>query len=288
VLDTIDEECMKKLEEMAHIVYKPKDLQGIEGADVLIVRSTKVGADIIDKAKTLKVIARAGVGTDNIDLEACEKRNIKVINTPDAPTNSVAELTIGLMICMLRKVVAAHNSMKNKLWRKNELLGNELNGKTLGIIGLGRIGRTVAKLAKSFGMNVIAYDPNVKNDEHANLVTLDALLANSDVITIHASLTPKTEKMINANTIQKMKEGVILLNLSRGKIIDEDALYQALTTKKISMAALDVFDVEPYNGKLIELDNVILTPHLGSNTAEAQARIGDELIERLKEVIRSA
>jgi D-3-phosphoglycerate dehydrogenase len=269
---------------MANVVYKPQDSQAIEKADVLIVRSTKVGEDTIGRAKNLKVIARAGVGTDNIDLKACEKKKIKVINTPDAPTTSVAELTLGLIICMLRKIIIAHNSMKDKLWKKNELLGNELAEKTLGVIGLGRIGTAVARLAKSFNMNVIAYDPNIKHSEHANLVTFDNLLKNSDIITIHVPLTIETEKMIDGDAIKKMKDGVFLLNLSRGKVVDEDALYQALKTKKIAMAALDVYEKEPYNGKLTDLDNVILTPHIGSNTVEAQRRIGEELVERLKEV----
>jgi len=284
VLDPLDEVCLNKLKDMANVVYKPQDSQAIEKADVLIVRSTKVGEDTIGRAKNLKVIARAGVGTDNIDLKACEKKKIKVINTPDAPTTSVAELTLGLIICMLRKIIIAHNSMKDKLWKKNELLGNELAEKTLGVIGLGRIGTAVARLAKSFNMNVIAYDPNIKNSEHANLVTFDNLLKNSDIITIHVPLTIETEKMIDGDAIKKMKDGVFLLNLSRGKVVDEDALYQALKTKKIAMAALDVYEKEPYNGKLTDLDNVILTPHIGSNTVEAQRRIGEELVERLKEV----
>jgi len=289
ISDNLEENVIEKLRELGEVEYKPEDLQkAVEYAEILIVRSaTQVNSELISKAKKLKIVARAGVGLDNIDVSECERRGIKVINTPDAPTIAVAELTIGLIIAMFRKIIEADNSTRAKIWKKKELVGNELYGKTFGIIGLGRIGKAVAKRASVFGMNILTFDLFVKNSDVAKMVSLDELLKKSDIVSLHVPATNETNKMINRENISKMKDGVYLLNLSRGPVIDEDALFDALKNGKIKCAALDVFSKEPYKGKLLELQNVIFTPHIGANTKEAQERIGEELIEKLKEMLKS-
>ena len=288
IADDLDEIARRKFEKLGDLVYKPTNLHlAVQDADVLVVRSTtKVDERVLDAAKRLKVVARAGVGLDNIDVLACERGGVKGIDAAGATTSSVAELTIGLIILMLRKVLTARDFAKQKIWKRNELIGNELRGKTLGIVGLGRIGSEVARIAKSMNIKVIAYDPYVKDSENARLVTLDELLRNSDVVSIHAMLTSQTVGMINSESIGKMKDGVYLVNTSRGALIDEEALYAALKSGKIKAAALDVLAQQPYDGKLLECDNVIITSHIGANTAEAQERISDELINKLKIILK--
>lgn len=288
IADNLENEVVEEIKKLGKVNYKPADLNSaIKDADVLIVRSaTKVTKELIDKADKLKVVARAGVGLDNVDVATCVKRNIKVINTPGASGNAVAELVIGLMIAMLRNVQKAHVQMKQKIWDKTSLLGQEINGKTLGIIGYGRIGSMVAEKAGALGMNVIAYDPHPRENEYIEFVNLDTLFRNADVITMHVVLTEETKNLVNANNIAKMKNNVYLINTSRGEVVDEDALYEACKAKKIAGVALDVYKQEPYTGKLLELDNVYFTPHLGASTKEAQLRIGKELVEKLKEEIK--
>ncbi|MEJ5230142.1 MAG: D-2-hydroxyacid dehydrogenase [Pseudothermotoga sp.] len=254
--------------------------------EVLIVRSaTKVTRDLIEKGTKLKIIGRAGVGLDNIDVKAAEEKGIKVLNTPGASAISVAELTFGLMLSAARHIARGTIDLKNGLWSKKELEGFELFGKTLGVIGLGMIGREVAKRAIAFGMTVVAYDPLVSSFEGVKMVNLDELYAVSDFITLHVPLTEKTKHMINAQTIAKMKNGVIIVNASRGGVIDEEALYNALMSKKVAAAAFDVFEVEPpfddLRKKLLQLPNVVATPHIGASTFEAQQRVGKELVERI-------
>jgi len=289
IADDMEAEVVEEIKKLGEVVYKPKDVKAeIKDADVLIVRSaTKVDEEMLGKARRLRIVARAGVGLDNIDVQACERSGIKVINTPGASTNAVAELVVGVMICMLRNVQKAHMQMKNRIWDKKNLVGTEIEGKTLGIIGFGRIGSLVAKKANALGMKVIAFDPHPKPVEYVRFVSFDELLSTADVISLHATLTPETRNMINKEAIAKMKNGAYLMNFARGGLVDEEALYEACKTKKIAGAALDVYSVEPYAGKLLELDNICFTPHLGASTKEAQRRIGAELLEKLKAELKS-
>jgi D-3-phosphoglycerate dehydrogenase len=287
IADKMEEEVVKKIKELGEVVLTPSNLLAeLADADVLIVRSaTKVNDELLENAKNLKVVARAGVGLDNVDVEACKKRKIEVINTPSASSNAVAELTIGFLFAICRKIPYADSTMKAKKWAKKELLGFELEGKTLGIIGLGRIGSLVAKKARALGMNIIYFDKG-KDDQIGKKVDLDELLKTSDFISLHLPLTNETRHIINANSFSKVKKTAAIINTGRGELIDEDALYNALKSGQIAFAALDVYSTEPYSGKLCELSNVILTPHIGGNTAEAQIRIGLELIEKLKFAIK--
>lgn len=286
VADDMEKEVVDELRKLGEIIYLPKNLnEALANADVLIVRSkTKVTNELLVHAPKLKIVARAGVGLDNVDTKACEARGIKVLNTPGASANAVAELAIGHMFSSVRFIAKAHCQMKNKIWDKKNLVGTELEGKTLGIIGYGRIGALVGKKANGLGMKIIAYNPPPRyEDGIVKYVELDELLASADIITIHVPVLPETKNMVNKNTISKMKTGVILINTSRGEIVDEDALYEGCKSKHISGAALDVYQQEPYTGKLLELDNIFFTPHLGASTKEAQMRIGSELVKLLKE-----
>ncbi|HBT40102.1 MAG: Phosphoglycerate dehydrogenase [Thermotoga sp. 50_1627] len=270
---------------------KDKLLAIMPEIEVLIVRSaTKVTSDLIERGTRLKLICRAGVGLDNIDVEAAQKRGIKVLNTPGASAISVAELTFGLMLSAARHIPRGTMDLKNGLWTKKELEGVELFNKTLGIIGLGTIGKEVAKRAIAFGMNVVAYDPYVKHFEGVRLTNLDELYGVSDFITLHVPLTKETRHLINASAIAKMKDGVIIVNASRGGVIDEAALYDALVARKVYAAALDVFELEPPNDelrkKLLQLPNVVATPHIGASTIEAQSRVAKELLQKLFEELK--
>jgi D-3-phosphoglycerate dehydrogenase len=287
IADQMEEEVVSALGALGKVVYKPVDVKKtLSDADVLIVRSaTKVTEELIADAKSLKVVARAGVGLDNVDQNACNKRGIKVINTPGASTNAVAELTIGLIIGGLRNIQKAHNQMKNGKWEKKNLIGTEIEGKTLGIIGYGRIGAAVAYKAHSLGMKIIAYNPPPRKEDGLVKYVDDfgAFLNSADVISIHAALTDTTKNIINHGSIAKMKNGTFIVNAARGEMIDEDALYEACKSGKLLGAALDVYREEPYKGKLLELENVYFTPHIGASTKEAQMKIGMELVRTLKE-----
>jgi D-3-phosphoglycerate dehydrogenase len=283
IADNMEESVVKEIEKLGEVVYKPEDVKtAIANADALVVRSaTKVTKELVADC-ALKLVIRAGVGTDNIDKEACKEKGIKVMNTPGASSNAVAELVLGLAIAGLRNVQRAHHQMKNGMWEKKKLTGNEIAGKKLGIIGYGRIGSLLGKKAISLGMEVVASDPHPREDGIAKFMSVDELLAVSDVITLHVPAVPGTINMINKENIEKMKDGAFIINTARGEIVDEDALYEGCKSGKLKGAALDVYREEPYKGKLLELDNVYLTPHLGAATKEAQARIGVEVVELLK------
>ena len=287
IADDMEPGVVAEIKKLGTVEYKPADLKhALSKADALIVRSaTKVTKELIHGAANLKVVARAGVGLDNIDAEACKEKGIKVLNTPGASTNAVAELALGLIIVSLRNVQKAHHQMKNGKWEKKTLIGNEIDGKTLGIIGYGRIGAALGKKASALGMKIIAYNPPPRHeDKIAKFVdNFDEFLAMADVISIHSALTDKTKNIINRETLSKMKNGAVLINTARGEMVDEDALYEACKSGKLSCAALDVYSTEPYKGKLLELENVYFTPHIGASTKEAQARIGEELVRLLKE-----
>jgi len=262
----------------------------IKGFDALIVRSKPlVTRDVIEAANKLKVIGRAGVGLDNIDLEAAKEKGIAVFNAPGAPTNSVAELAIGLMLAVLRKIAYADRNMREGKWVKKECLGQELHGKILGVIGMGRIGRAVARIAHhGFGMRIIYYDiircpREIEEELKAQFLDLETVLSEADVITIHVPLTPQTKHLINEERLKLMKPTAILINTSRGGVIDTNALVKALKKGWIAGAGLDVFEEEPLpsNHPLTKLDNVVLTPHIGANTIEAQERAGIEIAKKI-------
>ncbi len=253
--------------------------------EAMVVRSrTKVRTPLIDVAKNLKVIVRGGVGLDNIDADYARSKGIVVMNTPKASSASVAELAIGYMFALARNICQATASMKAGQWEKKKFEGSELGGKTLGIIGIGNIGKEVAKRAACLGMAVVAYDPYAKQVDSIKLVDLDELLTNSDYITLHLPHTNETHNMIGKPQFDKMKTGVRIVNAARGGIIDEDALYDAIVSGKVAGAAIDVFATEPCQGhKLFTLEQVIGSPHMGASTFEGQSRVGAEVADKLIE-----
>jgi D-3-phosphoglycerate dehydrogenase len=282
--------------EVVDLTEIPKDelVKHMDDLDAIIVRSaTKVRKDIIDAAKNLKVIGRAGVGLDNIDVEYAKSKGIKVINTPGATSISVAELTIGLILAVMRKIAYGDREMRNGAWPKKKCNGIEMYGKTLGIIGMGRIGKEVAKRARAFGMKVVYYDIHGVNEAMekefgVKYRDLDSLILEADIITIHVPLAPETKHLINAERIERMKNGAIIINAARGGIVDEEALYDALKSGKLYGAALDVYENEPLKeSRLFELDNIVMTPHIGAQTKEGQIRAGVEVAEKIADALRS-
>lgn len=262
----------------------PEELLNVLPAyDGMVVRSrTKVRQSLIDVCPNLKVIVRGGAGLDTIDHEYAKSRGIAVMNTPLANSASVAELAIGYMLMMARSLYQATASVKADKWDKKSFNGDEIGGKTLGLIGVGNIGREVAKRAFVMGMTVLAYDPYVKEIDGIKLVTLDELLAQADYISLHLPKTKESAGMIGAQQFAKMKNGVRIVNCARGGILDENVLYAALTKGKVAGAALDVLNEEPpTDWKLLKLDNVIGSPHIGAATKEAQARVGAEVAGKL-------
>jgi D-3-phosphoglycerate dehydrogenase len=269
-------------------------LREIAAYDGMVVRSrTKVGADVLDAATNLQIIVRGGVGLDSIDLAHAKSKGIEVRNTPKASSNSVAELALGYMLAMARKIPQATMSMTTGEWKKKQLKGSEISGKTLGLIGYGNIGGLLGKKASALGMNVIFYDVITPPDTGAAVqVSLEEVLAQSDFISLHVPKLPATTNMLNADTFAKMKDGVFLVNCARGGIVDEDALYDALASGKVAGAALDVFldeKVNPGNPKLFGLkdengfNRVIGSPHIGAGTVEGQVRVGTEVADILIE-----
>ena len=258
----------------------PKVLPAYDG---MVVRSrTKVRQPLIDVCPNLKVIVRGGVGLDTIDADYAKSKSITVMNTPMASSASVAELTVGYMFALARSTYQAAASMKSEKWEKKNFEGDEIGGKTLGLIGVGNIGKEVAKRAKALGMTVIAYDPYVKAVEGVKMVKLDELLAQSDYISLHLPKTKESANMIGKDQFAKMKKGVRVINCARGGIIDENALHDALVSGKVAGAALDVYAEEPpTDWKLVKLPNVICSPHIGAATKEAQGRVGAEVAEKL-------
>jgi len=275
------------------VEYKPglkedelRDVIG--GFDGLVIRSgSKVTAKVIEAAKNLKVIGRAGIGVDNVDIPVASKKGIIVMNTPTGNAVTTAEHAITLMLSLARKIPQATASMKAGKWEKTKFEGREITGKTLGVLGLGNIGRIVANRAQGLQMNVIGFDP-VLSSERAKeigveLVSVDELFRRADVITCHTPLTAETKNLIGAESFKKMKDGVLIVNAARGGIVDEVAIVDALKSGKVGGAALDVFVEEPCSPEhpLLKLDNVILTPHLGASTAEAQERVSLEICEQV-------
>src|SRR5579875_204457 len=261
--------------------------------DIVIVRSrTKLTKDMIDRASQCKIIARVGVGLDNIDLEAAKAKGIRVINAVEGAMNAVAELVLGLMLSLAREIPRADREIRNGKWLKKELMGSELSGKYLGIVGLGNIGKKLARHARALNMNIIGYDVVPIQDEFSREVglvkaDLDTLLSSADFISFHVPFTPQTHHLVNAERLSKMKKTAYIINTSRGEIIDEEALYGALKESRIAGAALDVFEKEPAVGqKLTTLQNVICTPHMGAQTREAQALAANVIAEKIIMILR--
>lgn len=300
ICDSIDESGIKTLENAGlKVDYLPEIsaqelLSKVKDYEIIVVRSrTKITKEVIENAIKAKVIARVGVGLDNINTTEANKHNIEVINAGEASINAVSELVIGFMFSLSRSIPFANNETKGGKWIKKDLIGTELKGKYLGIIGLGNIGRNVARLARGLRMNLIGYDvvPIDKNFiQEVSLITTDlkTLVSSSDFITCHVPYTEQTRHLINKEMLSNMKHGCFLINTSRGEVIDEEALVQALKNKQISGAALDVYEKEPpTNKELLELPNLLCTPHIAAQTKEGQKLastvISEKIIHKLLE-----
>ena len=298
VAEKISSSAVAHLQEPGWTVLTADQLDGklaehLESADALIVRSAvQADAKLLEHAKKLRVIGRAGVGVDNIDLEAATHKGIAVMNTPGANAVAVAEQTLGMMLAMARHLCRADALMHAGKWEKKSLQGTELRGKTLGIVGLGRVGMEVARRARAFGMDLVAHDPFVSvavaKEQGIRLARLEEVYAAADYITLHVGLTPQTTGMINAESIAKMKKGVRLVNCARGELVNE-ARSGARRCKHghVAAAALDVFAEEPpKNSPLLALANVMLTPHVGGSTHEAQEAVGVQIAQQVKEYLK--
>ncbi len=272
----------------------PEQIQEkIENFEVVIVRSrTKITKDMIDNAAKCQIIARVGVGLDNIDQVAAKEKNIRVINAVEGAMNAVAELVIGLMLSLAREIPRADREVRNGNWIKKELMGSELRGKYLGIVGLGNIGKRLGRLARALNMNIIGYDVVPIDEEFSSEVglmkaDLGTLLASSDYVSLHVPLLDSTKHLINAEKMSTMKNTSRIINTSRGGVIDEDALYEYLKDGKLGGAALDVFEVEPAtSNKLASLPNFISTPHMGAQTKEAQSLAANVIAEKIIQILR--
>jgi D-3-phosphoglycerate dehydrogenase len=297
IAEKISAAAAEQLKEPGWTVLTADQLDGklaehLESADALMVRSAvQVDAALLANAKKLRVIGRAGVGVDNIDLDAATRQGIAVMNTPGANAVAVAEHTLGMMLAMARHLCRADVLMHAGKWEKKSLQGSELRGKTLGIAGLGRIGMEVARRARAFGMNIVAHDPfvsaGVAKEQGIRLASLDELYEGADYITLHVGLTPQTTGMINEAALKKMKKGVRLVNCARGELVHEADLVEALKQGHVAAAALDVFAEEPLkNSPLQAMENVILTPHIGGQTYEAQEAVGVQIAQQVREYLK--
>ncbi|HET7855301.1 MAG TPA: phosphoglycerate dehydrogenase [Gaiellaceae bacterium] len=262
--------------------------------DAIVIRSaTKLDRELIERADRLKVIGRAGVGVDNVDVDAATRRGIVVANAPESTVISAAEHTIGLLLALSRNIAQAHAALKDGRWERSAHGGIELAGKTLGVLGFGRIGQQVARRALGLEMRVVAYDPFVAKERFRELgvdraESTDDVLAAADFLTLHLPLTPETTGYLDAEAFARMRDGVRVVNAARGELVDEQALLDALRSGKVGAAALDVFSAEPYSGPLLELDNVVVTPHLAASTEEAQDRAGVIVAEQVAAALEGA
>ncbi len=299
VTDEVDERGLSSLSEDAGFVVDrvddsstPEFAQALARAHAVIVRSaTTVDAAMLDAAPELKVVGRAGVGVDNIDVDAASRRAIAVFNAPSGNTVAAAELTMALILAMLRHVAEADRSLRDGEWERSRFQGAELEGRTLGLIGAGRVGGEVVTRARSFGMEVIVYDPYLTDSRARELgfrlTDLDELLKSSDVVSIHVPLTSETEALLGAEELAAMKNGAYLVNVARGGVIDESALADALSEGKLSGAALDVYETEPLpaDSPLRQAPNLVMTPHIGAATEDAQVRVAAEVAERIRNAL---
>lgn len=296
VTDPVAQEGIEVLQAQAQVDVKlgirPEELKAIiSDYDALIVRSeTRVTADIIEAGKRLQIIARAGAGLDNIDVDTATRKGIVVVNAPTGNTISAAEHTLALMLALARHIPQANDKLKSGAWQRSAFLGTELRNKTLGIIGLGNVGSEVARRAKAFEMRLIAHDPFVSPDYARNLgvelVSLEQLLTESDFITLHLPLTSTTKGLIGARELAKVKPSVRIINCARGGLIDEELLFNAIEEGKIAGAAVDVFSIEPTTDNILfKSDKIIVTPHLGASTTEAQVTIARDIAEQILSVL---
>ena len=295
ICDNLNQEVYRELETIGDCLdiskseSKEKDLADhIKDSEIVVIRSaTKLTKEVLDNAEKLKIIARCGVGVDNVDLEFAKSKNIFVTNSPSANLISVVELTVALIISASRKLSLADSHLKNGQWNRSEFLGYELYGKTLGIVGFGKAGRLVAERMKSFGMSIVFYDPYVTDwNGSEESIELDDLLRTADVVSIHVIKTKDTENLISKDMLNLLKPSSIIVNTSRGGVLDEDYLFELLESEKIFGAGLDVFLNEPpenvdrYNGL-----NLVTTPHIGASTNEAQLKAGLETVENIKKIL---
>ena len=282
--DAFQADLPKRLEAFGQV---STDAGRVGEAEIVIVRSkTKVGKDMIDAAPKLKFVIRGGVGVDTIDVPYAESKGIVVVNTPEASSVAVAELAFAMMAAMPANIVAADVSMKQGKWLKKDLERTELMGKTLGLVGIGRIARELAVRAKAFGMHVVAYDKNVEKSDAAEMMSLEQVYARADYISIHTPLTDETRGMINAASIARMKKGVRVINTCRGQVVIEADVAAALASGHFAGYATDVYDREPPEGSpLLTAPNALLTPHIGASTAENLARLGDCIVDRVKSYV---
>ena len=295
ICDNLNQQVYKELETIGDCVdisksnSRDKDLANhIKDCEIVVIRSaTKLTKEVLDKAEQLKIIARCGVGIDNVDLDFAKSKNIFVTNSPSANLISVVELTVALIISASRKLSLADSHLKKGEWNRSQFLGNELYGKTLGIVGFGKAGRLVAERMKSFGMSIVFYDPYVTDwNGSEESIELDDLLRTADVVSIHVIKTKDTENLISKDMLDLLKPSSIIVNTSRGGVLDEDYLFELLESEKIFGAGLDVYSNEPpknvdrYNGL-----NLVTTPHIGASTNEAQLKAGLETIENIKKIL---
>ncbi|HET9013978.1 MAG TPA: hydroxyacid dehydrogenase [Thermomicrobiaceae bacterium] len=293
VCDPLDEHALEILRHETQVDVRTGLTQDelidiVAAFDALVVRSaTQVTSEVLEAASALRVVARAGVGVDNIDVDAASERGVLVVNAPGASSQAVAELTVGLILSLLRRIPTADRTMKAGRWEKAHLRGREFAGKTLGVIGYGRIGHEVAGLARAFGARVLVYTVLTRPIEHGQAVSFEELLAESDIITIHVNVTDRAASLIDAAAIARMKDGVYLINTSRGGIIDEAALLEGLESGKVGGVGLDVFvDEPPGASALVKHPHVVCTPHIGAATAEAQRAVGAIAAHSLLAVLR--
>ena len=295
ICDNLNQQVYKELETIGDCVdisksnSRDKDLANhIKDCEIVVIRSaTKLTKEVLDKAEQLKIIARCGVGIDNVDLDFAKSKSIFVTNSPSANLISVVELTVALIISVSRKLSLADSHLKKGEWNRSQFLGNELYGKTLGIVGFGKAGRLVAERMKSFGMSIVFYDPYVTDwNGSEESIKLDDLLRTADVVSIHVIKTEDTENLISKDMLDLLKPSSVIINTSRGGVLDEDYLFELLESEKIFGAGLDVYSNEPpknvdrYNGL-----NLVTTPHIGASTNEAQLKAGLETIENIKKIL---
>ena len=295
ICDTLNSKVLKELQSLGECIdissseSKDHDLAlEITDAEIVVIRSsTQLTKEIIEKGENLKIIARCGVGTDNIDVEYAKSKNIKVTNSPSANLTSVVELTVALIINAARKINLSDSHLKDGKWDRKKFVGMELSGKQLGIVGYGKAGRLVSEIMQSFGMSIAFYDPYVKDwDGPEKSLELDELLSTSDVISIHVIKTEETENLISKEKLDLLKESAILINTSRGGVVDEDYLIELIRIKKLFGAGLDVYSQEPPKNidNFVDI-NLITTPHIGASTNEAQLKAGLDTIENIKKIL---
>ncbi len=295
ICDKLDTLAVENLQELGDCIdvsnEKNKEAlieENIADADILLVRSgTNITKELIDKANSLKIIARCGVGIDNIEISEATKKNIFVTNTPNANIISAAELTIGLMIAAARNISIADNSLKNKEWSRSEFTGIELYGKHLGLVGFGKVARLVSERLQSFGMKIVFYDPFVESStEFEQKLNLNELLETSDFVSLHVPKTDETKNLISKDKLSIMKSNAIIINASRGGVIDEDAVFELVNQNKLFSAGFDVYENEPPNLDKESINSKAITlPHLGASTKEAQQRTGKEVVDNIKDIL---